>query len=234
MKYDPPLLPGVLLKRYKRFLADIEMPDGTVITAHCANPGSMLGLAAPSNAVLLSDSQNPKRKLQMTLELIDLGTSWVGVNTHLANKLAEEAIRAGKILELTGYAHIRREVKYGKNSRIDFLLEEEGRPPCFVEVKSVTLSRTEGLAEFPDSVTKRGAKHLDELSDQVRAGARAVQLYVVQRSDCREVRPAQDIDPEYASKLTQANQAGVEVMAQVCHITPEEIRINHAIPVVLT
>ncbi len=233
MKYDPPLFPGILIKRYKRFLADIEMPDGTEITAHCANPGSMLGLAAPGNAVLLSDSQNPKRKLQMSLELINLGTSWVGVNTHLANKLAEEAIRAGKISELTGYAHIRREVKYGQNSRIDFLLEEEGRPPCFVEVKSVTLSRTDGLAEFPDSVTKRGAKHLDELSNQVRAGARAVQLYVVQRPDCSEVRPAQNIDPEYAARLAQASQDGVEVMAQACHITPEEIRIDHAIPVVL-
>ncbi|MCF6292734.1 MAG: DNA/RNA nuclease SfsA [Robiginitomaculum sp.] len=233
MQYDPPLIPGKLLKRYKRFLADIEFADGEIRTVHCANPGSMLGLTEPGNGVFVSDSQNPKRKLLYSLELIDLGNTLVSINTHLANKLAEEAINADKIKQLSGYETIRREVKYGQNSRIDLLLEHQSRRPCYVEVKSVTLSRTSGLAEFPDSVTKRGAKHLFELSEQVKSGNRAVQLFVIQRSDCQQFNPAADIDPEYAAALTSAQKAGVEIVAMACNITAQENNITLEIPVQL-
>jgi len=231
MKYDPPLISGKLLKRYKRFLADIEFNDGQVRIVHCANPGSMLGLTEPGNGVFVSDSQNQKRKLLYSLELIDLGNTLVSVNTHLANKLAEEAINADKVKQLSGYSSIRREVKYGQNSRIDLLLEHPNRRRCYVEVKSVTLSRTSGLAEFPDSVTKRGAKHLFELSEQVKAGCRAVQLFVIQRSDCQKFSPAADIDPEYAKALAVAQNAGVEIIVMACNITAQENYISHEIPV---
>jgi len=233
MKYDPPLISGKLLKRYKRFLADIEFADGQVRTVHCANPGSMLGLTEPDNGVFVSDSQNPKRKLLYSLELIDLGNTLVSINTHLANKLAEDAINADKIKQLSGYSSISREVKYGQNSRIDLLLEHPNRRRCYVEVKSVTLSRTSGLAEFPDSVTKRGAKHLFELSEQVKSGNRAVQLFVIQRSDCQKFSPAADIDPEYAKALAMAQNAGVEIIVMACNITAQETYITHEIPVQL-
>ncbi|MBL4595611.1 MAG: DNA/RNA nuclease SfsA [Robiginitomaculum sp.] len=233
MKFDPPLLSGTLIQRYKRFLADVRLDDGETLTAHCANPGSMLGLVAPGNLVCLSDSQNPKRKLQMTLELVQVDGAWVGVNTHLANKLAEAAITDGRIAPLSGYTSIHREIKYGENSRIDLLLEAEGKPSCYVEVKSVTLSRSKGLAEFPDSVTTRGTKHLGELSAQVAAGARAVQLFVVQRSDCQTFTPAADIDPVYAAALSQAKQDGVEILAMTCQISPDGIAITNPIPVEL-
>jgi sugar fermentation stimulation protein A len=233
MQYDPPLLPGKLLKRYKRFLADIEFADGQIRTVHCANPGSMLGLVDPGNGVFVSDSQNPKRKLLYSLELINTGNALVSVNTHLANKLAEEAINASKIKQLSGYDTIRREVKYGQNSRIDLLLEHPNRRACYVEVKSVTLSRTSGLAEFPDSVTKRGAKHLFELTEQVKSGHRAVQLFVIQRNDCQKFAPAGDIDVEYAKALSLAQKAGVEIIAMSCNITAQENYISHEIPVQL-
>ncbi|MBL4617594.1 MAG: DNA/RNA nuclease SfsA [Robiginitomaculum sp.] len=233
MRYDPPLICGKLLKRYKRFLADIEFADGEIRTVHCANPGSMLGLIELGNGVFVSDSQNPKRKLLYSLELIDLGNTLVSVNTHLANKLAEEAINANLIQQLSGYDTIRREVKYGQNSRIDLLLEHQSRRRCYVEVKSVTLSRTSGLAEFPDSVTKRGAKHLFELSEQVKSGNRAVQLFVIQRSDCQKFSPADDIDPEYAKALAVAQNAGVEIIAMACNINAQENYITHEIPVQL-
>ncbi len=231
MQFDPPLRPAILQKRYKRFLADIVLEDKHQMTVHCANPGSMLGLAAPGNRVWISDSQNPKRKLQFSLEYIEVGDAWVGVNTHLANKLAEEAIKNGKIKELTGYPTIRREVKYGQNSRIDFLLGAPDRAPCYVEVKSVTLSREPSIAEFPDSVTTRGTKHLGELSDQVAAGARAVQLFVIQRNDCNLFRPAVDIDPAYAHALTRARKAGVEIIAAACSIDQYAIKICGPIPI---
>ena len=177
MRFDPPLMAGVLVRRYKRFLADVAI-DGRIETAHCANPGSMLGLAEPGSEIWLSASENPARKLRLTWELVKAGGALVGINTAWANRLAEEAIRAGRIEPLARYPGFRREVPYGDGSRVDFLLESTARLACYVEVKSVTLKRR-AAAEFPDSVTARGAGHLRELATMARAGARAVMLFVV-------------------------------------------------------
>jgi sugar fermentation stimulation protein A len=224
MQFDPPLMAGVLVRRYKRFLSDVEI-DGRIETAHCANPGSMLGLAPPGAPILLSASDNPKRKLRLTWELVKVAGALVGINTAYANRLVEEAIRAGRIEALAGYADFRREVPYGEGSRIDFLLSGAGRPPCYVEVKSVTLKRHEA-AEFPDSVTARGARHLRELSAMRSAGARAVMLFVAQRDDCRRLEVAADIDPAYAAALTRAREAGVEVLAYACRVSTRGIEID--------
>jgi sugar fermentation stimulation protein A len=224
MQFDPPLMAGVLVRRYKRFLADVEI-DGRIETAHCANPGSMLGLAPPGAPILLSASDNPKRKLRLTWELVKVAGALVGINTAYANRLVEEAIRAGRIEALAGYAGFRREVPYGEGSRIDFLLSGAGRPPCYVEVKSVTLKRHEA-AEFPDSVTARGARHLRELSAMRSAGARAVMLFVAQRDDCGRLEVAADIDPAYAAALTRAREAGVEVLAYACRVSTTGIEID--------
>ena len=201
MKFASPLQPGRLVKRYKRFLADIELDDGGLITAHCPNPGSMMGLKAPGSRCWVSESADPKRKLKHTLEVLEADGTLVAMNTMSPNKIAEAAIRAGEIDALSGYDAIRREVKYGENSRIDLLLSDPDRPDCYVEVKNCHLMRTPGLAEFPDSVTARGAKHLYELSQRVRAGDRAVQLFIVQRGDCSTLSPAADLDPAYAEAL---------------------------------
>lgn len=233
MQYDPPLIPAKLVKRYKRFLADVVTEAGEAMTVHCANSGSMLGLTEPDSRVWISDSQNPKRKLRFSLELIEVGKALVGVNTHMANALAEEAINAGRIDALTGYDSLRREVKYGENSRIDILLESAAKPPCYVEVKSVTLSRQPGLAEFPDAKTARGTKHLHEMTEQVRQGNRAVQLYLSQRNDVQKFTPARDIDPDYAKALSAAQKAGVEVLAVTCHISPDGIAVSEALPLEL-
>ena len=174
MRFVDPLISGRLVRRYKRFLSDIELKNRDRVTAHCPNPGSMLGLAEPGMAVWLSPSRNPARKLAFTWELVDAGASLVGINTGWANEVVAEALEARRIEELAGYPELRREVRYGENSRIDFLLEAPGRPACYVEVKSVTLRR-DGRAEFPDAVTARGTKHLGELSDMVAAGSRALE-----------------------------------------------------------
>ena len=224
MQFDPPLIAGVLIRRYKRFLADVDIA-GRLEIAHCANPGSMLGLAEPASPIWLSSSDNPARKLRLTWELVKAGSALVGINTGYANRLAEEAIRAGRIEALTGYSGLRREVPYGEGSRIDFLLEDPGRPPCYVEVKSVTLKRREA-AEFPDSVTARGTRHLRELSAMRRVGARAVMLFVAQRGDCRQLMVAADIDPAYAGELARAREAGVEVLAYDCRVSPAGIEID--------
>jgi sugar fermentation stimulation protein A len=229
MQFDPPLLAGVLVRRYKRFLADVEI-DGRAETVHCANPGSMLGLAAPGAAIWLSASDNPKRKLPLTWELVKVAGALVGINTAYANRLAEEAIRAGRIEALAGYADLRREVPYGAGSRIDFLLTGPDRPACYVEVKSVTLKRHE-VAEFPDSVTARGTRHLKELVAMRHAGARAVMLFVAQREDCRRLEIAADIDPAYAAALMQAREAGVEVLACACRVDPTGIEIDRLLAV---
>lgn len=233
MKFDPPLISATLLKRYKRFLADVRFDDGTETTAHCANPGSMMGLAEPGSMVWLSKSDNPKRKLAWSWELVDDRTSLVGVHTGKANALVEGAINAGHIPELTGYKSLRREVKYGENSRIDLLLEDPARPTTYVEVKSVTLSRTKGLAEFPDSKTARGAKHMAELAEMAKQGHRAVIFFLVQRSDCKSMQPAADIDPKYAQSLATALTAGVEVLCYSCRLTPDEITLDHRLEVVI-
>jgi sugar fermentation stimulation protein A len=226
MMFPAPLVRGRLIRRYKRFLADVLLDSGEVIVAHCANPGAMLGVAPPDAEVWLSASRNPARKLAWSWELVRIGRGLVGINTALPNPLAEEAIRAGTIPELAGYARLTREVRYGRNSRIDLLLEAPERPICYVEVKNVHLSRGDGLAEFPDCVTARGAKHLLELADMVAAGHRAVMLYVVQRDDCDRFRTAADFDPAYHAGLMVALAAGVEVLVYGCAVTVEGIRID--------
>jgi len=234
-----PLQEGVLLKRYKRFLADVEMDGGEIVTAHCANPGLMLGLADPGINVWLSKSDNPKRKLAWSLEIVEVdagrGPSMVGINTSHPNAVVEEAIEAGKVTELAGYASLRREVRYGKNSRIDILLSdgEDGRL-AYVEVKNVTLSREGGIAEFPDAVTERGAKHLMELADMVREGHRAVMVYLAQRSDAARFRLAHDIDPAYMDAWKTARDAGVESIALACQMGDNEIVADRLIDLDVT
>lgn len=230
MQFPDPLIRGRLLRRYKRFLADVVLEDGTEITAHCANPGSMMGLAAPESIVWLSPSNNPARKLKYSWELVDVEGALVGINTGRANALVGEALEAGQIAEVAGYAGLRREVRYGTNSRVDFLLEDAGKPPCYLEVKSVTLARQAGLAEFPDAVTARGAKHLAELAAMAREGARAVLFYLVQRDDCERVAVASDIDPAYAAALESAEKQGVEVMCYRCTLSPEGIAVDRPLP----
>nr|WP_321456488.1 DNA/RNA nuclease SfsA [uncultured Cohaesibacter sp.] len=230
MKFENPLIPGHLVQRYKRFLADVELDDGTLVTAHCANPGSMLGLKDPGTRVWLSKSDNPKRKLAYSWELSELDTAMIGINTSHPNRIVEEAILGDLVEELRGYETLRREVKYGKNSRIDLLLQDSDNPDCYVEVKNVHLMRESGLAEFPDSVTKRGAKHLEELSDMVKQGHRAVMLYLVQRTDANRFALASDIDPAYAEAFTAARKAGVEAIVYICDISLNEITLAHKLP----
>ena len=231
MRFEEMLVPAKLVRRYKRFLADVELETGEVVTAHCANSGSMMGLAVPGSRVWLSPNRNPKAKLAWRWEAEECGDCLVGINTSHPNRIVEDAVRAGQIPELAGYESVRREVPYGRNSRIDLLLEG-GRGTCFVEVKNVTLRR-EGRAEFPDSVTARGTKHLAELAEQVAAGHRAVMLYLIQRNDCDCFAVAADIDPAYAEMLAKARAAGVEAYAYACAVSPEEIRLEGAVPLAL-
>ena len=233
MKFPDPLIRGTLVKRYKRFLSDVELESGDIVVAHCANSGSMLSVKEPGSEVWLSPARNPDRKLRYTWELIKVGDTFVGINTALPNKIVEEAIVAGKIPELEGYETLRREVKYGKNSRIDILLEDPKRPTCYVEVKNVTLRRDleGGPVEFPDAVTTRGAKHLVELSDMVREGHRAVMMYLVQREDGDTFTIAGDIDPDYKSALDKAMAAGVEVLCYQCTLDTEGIDVSKPVAV---
>ena len=231
MRFPNPLVRATLLRRYKRFLADVRLEDGTELTAHCPNSGAMMGLNAPGSEVWLSPARSTGRKLPYTLELVDAG-GLVGVNTGWPNVLAEEAIRQHRIPELIGYESIRREVPYGRNSRIDLLLEGSGRPPCLVEVKNVHLRRGDGaVAEFPDCVTARGAKHLVELQDMVADGRRAVMLYVVQREDCDRFRLAADLDPGYAAAFAAARAGGVEALCYGCKVGREAIELTRPLPI---
>lgn len=232
MKFPAPLIKGRLIKRYKRFLADIELESGEMITAHVANPGSMMGLKDEGLTVWLSLSDNPKRKLPYSWELVEVDGALVGINTALPNGIVADAIEGGQIDALTGYENLTREVKYGENSRIDILLSGQDKPDCYVEVKNVTLKRDDSLAEFPDSVTARGAKHLKELASMVEQGHRAVMFYLIQRTDCTTFRIAADIDPVYAAAFKEAIAAGVEIICYDCHISTEEIRPGSAIPVI--
>jgi len=231
MHFPDPLMEARLIRRYKRFLADIEWPDGSMDTVHCPNPGAMLGLDAPGSRVFVSRSANRKRKYPLTLELVEADGILVGINTGLPNRLAEEAIANGVIAELAGYDTMRREVRYGGNSRIDILLESETRPVCYVEVKNVHLRRRPGLVEFPDCVTARGAKHLKELGDQAGAGHRALMLFIIQRADGDRFDLARDIDPAYAAAFNHARSRGVEVLAYACSVSASEILVTMPVPI---
>jgi len=234
MQYETPLIPARLIQRYKRFLADVRLETGETITVHCPNPGAMLGLKAAGSRVWLADSGNPKRKHRHTLELVEADGTLVGINTERPNALIEEAIRADLIPALSGYGTLKREVRYGKNSRIDILLSDGPRPDAYVEIKNVHLRRADGpfpgAAEFPDSVTSRGAKHLVELGDMVAAGHRAVMVYCVQRADCDRFMTAPDIDPAYDDALRIARAAGVEIEVWACDVAETGIAVARPLP----
>lgn len=225
MDFPQPLIRGTLIQRYKRFLADVALEDGTELTAHCPNPGAMLGLNMPGLPVWLSKSNDPKRKLAHTLELVDVDGGLVGINTMHPNRLVAEALANEAIPELSGYTSHRREVKYGTNSRIDFLLQHPERPACWLEVKNCHLRREGALAEFPDCVAARSAKHLRELEAMAAQGDRAVVLFVVQRTDCDAFSACAELDPAFAAALDHAADAGVEVLVRACEISPEHVRI---------
>lgn len=231
MAFPSPLERGTLVRRYKRFLADVVLDGGEATTVHVPNSGSMMGLTAPGSAVWLSRSTDPKRKLALTLEMVRPPDGpLVGVNTMRTNRLAEAAVRDGLIPELTGYDRLRREVRYDHDSRIDLLLEHDGRPPAYVEVKNVTLSRAPGLIEFPDAVTARGAKHLAALERVIQAGGRAVMLFIAQRGDGDRFATADDIDPTYGAALWRAASQGVEILCYAYDLTPATIRLSRRIP----
>ena len=230
MDFPQPLKRGVLVARYKRFFADVVMDDGREITAHCPNPGAMLGLNTPGLRAWVSRSDDPKRKLAYTLELLEADGGLVGINTMHPNRLVAEALAADHFPELTGYASHRREVRYGANSRVDFLLEGPDRPPCWLEVKNCHLRRTATLAEFPDCVAARSLKHLKELTAMVETGQRAVMLFVIQRTDCDAFAACAELDPAYARGLTEAAARGVEVLAYACDITTQQVRIAARVP----
>ena len=226
----PALYPGTLLKRYKRFLADVHLADGQVITAHCPNSGRMQSCSESGRPVHVSRSTNPKRKLLYTWEIIDMPGSLVGVNTLVPNRLVKKAIIDHEIPELDGYESIRSEVKYGQNSRIDLLLSSPNRSHCYVEIKNCTLVENR-LAMFPDAVTARGLKHLQELEQQIAIGQRAVMFFLIQRQDADRFRPADHIDPEYGRQLRHARQQGVEILVYDVRIDLKQIAINTPVPI---
>ena len=227
MLFQSRLVRGTLVQRYKRFLADVRLPNGEIVTAHCTNTGSMLGCKEPGSAVYLSLSPNKGRKLAYTWEMIQVNRIWIGINTLHPNRLVAEAIEAGDIAELRGYTTIRREVKVGAHSRLDLCLEgSHGR--CYVEVKNVTVA-FEGAAAFPDAVSERATKHLKELIRLKRRGHRAALVFVIQRGDCDYFRPADEIDPEYGRWLRRAVKAGVEALPYVANVTPQGIVLTEKI-----
>jgi sugar fermentation stimulation protein A len=221
---------GTLVSRYKRFFADVRLDDGREVTAHCPNPGAMLGLNTPGLGAWISGDDNPRRKLAWTLELVEADGGLVGVNTLNPNRLVAEALSEGAIPELGAYAVARREVRMGEASRVDFVLEDPGRARCWLEVKNCHLRRAGSLAEFPDCVAARSAKHLRELSARVAEADRAVQLFVIQRTDCEAFAACADLDPAYAACLNAAAAAGVEVLCYGCDITPDTVRIARRLP----
>lgn len=224
MQFDPPLIPATLIRRYKRFLFDAVLEDtGETITGSCPNTGSMLGLNTPGSRIWLSRNDDGKRKYPHRFELIEADGTVVGVNTGLPNRLAEEAIRKGMVADFADYPVIRREQKYGRQSRIDMLLSAEDRPDLYIEVKNVHFIRTPGLAEFPDTPTERGTRHLAELADMVAAGKRAAMVYLIQRGDCERFAIAADLDPVYAEAFECARRAGVEAYAIKCNVSRDSI-----------
>lgn len=225
------MLRGRLVSRYKRFFADVELENGEVVVSHCANPGAMLGLKDPGLPVWISAAANPARLLKWDLQFVELPSGLVGINTAHPNRIVGEALTQRTIPELAAYDSVRPEVRYGENSRIDFLLTAPGLPDCYVEVKNVHFSRAPGLAEFPDSRTERGAKHLLELSNMVATGHRAVMFYLVQRGDCTQLSFAADLDPAYAAAFTAAKQAGVEALAYCTSSSTHEIGIGQPLSI---
>jgi len=228
MRFATPLVPARLIRRYMRFLSDIEFEDGRVVKAHCPNPGSMMGLKDEGTRVWVEGNNDPKKKLDWGLRLVELPTAFVGIDTGAANKIVGQALAKG-VKGLEGYETIKPEVRYRENSRVDFLLSGPDRPDCYLEVKSVTLSRQEGLAEFPDSVTARGARHLSDLAAMVAEGHRAVLFFLVQRTDCNTVSLAADLDPTYAQAFERATDQGVEVIGYTCDISPQGIEMTDQI-----
>ncbi|MCA9541485.1 MAG: DNA/RNA nuclease SfsA [Myxococcales bacterium] len=232
MQFAEPLIEAVFVRRYKRFFTDVLLPDGTPLTVHCPNSGSMRNCQPEGGRCWISDSHNPARKLRYTLELVEVDGALALVNTAQPNGLVEEAIKDGTITELQGYDTLRREVRYADNSRIDLLLESGDRL-CYVEVKNVSLGIGDGVLRFPDAVTTRGVKHLHALTEMVKAGHRAVQFYCAARTDARRVEPADDIDPAYGAALRAASAAGVELLAFRCEASPLGLRLAERVPVFL-
>lgn len=231
MIFDPPLVSGRLVQRYKRFLFDAVLDSGEAITGSCPNTGSMRGLTAPGSRIWMSVHDSKTRKYRHMLEMVEVDGEMVGINTGLPNRLAAEAIIAGLAGDLGDYETVARERKYGRNSRIDLLLSGPGRSDAYVEVKNVHFIRTPGLAEFPDTVTARGTKHLEELGDMVEAGHRAVMLYLVQRNDCHRFRICGDLDPTYEAAFRRATGRGVEALAVKCRVDAREITPSALIPI---
>lgn len=233
MRFPRALVPARLVQRYKRFLSDHALADGTVVTAHCANPGGMIGIKEPSMRTWIAPAGNPGRKLQWDWEVVEADGTLIGCHTGRPNALVEEAILSGAIPELAGYETLRREVAYGTRSRVDMVLGGPGRADCFVEVKNCHMRRQGSLAEFPDAVTTRGAKHMAELAAVVAAGGRAVLVYCIQRADCEAFATAADIDPAYDAALRAAIAAGVEVLPYACRVSTQEIVVERALPLAL-
>ena len=232
MQFQTPLVPARLIRRYKRFLADIRLDDGREVTAHCANPGSMMGLAEEGMKIWVESNDDPKKKLKYGWRLVDHENGhFTGVDTAVPNRALRAALMAGEVREFAAYSEVLPEQKYGEKSRIDFLLKGDGLPDAYIEVKSVTLSRQAGLAEFPDSVTARGTKHLGELAAMVELGHRAVMVYLVQRTDCTAMALAGDIDPAYAAAFAKARAAGVEVLCYDTQISPERVELGQVLDV---
>ena len=229
MEWASPLLEGNIIKRYKRFLADVQLSEGGIVTAHVANTGSMATCWEPGQRALLSFHDNPQRKLKYSLEMTHNGQTWIGVNTSLPNKLAIEGIDKGVITELQGYETIHREVKTG-DSRIDILLEDPSLGQCYVEVKNVTMKGPDGLCLFPDAVSTRGQKHLRRLTQLKEQAFRSAILFIVQREDTHTFTPAEEIDPSYAQLLRKAFDRGVEILVYQCHLSPEEIKVRAPLP----
>lgn len=231
MHFEPPLISGILIKRYKRFLADVTLDTGEKITCSVPNTGSMMGLSEPGSRVWLSVNHDGKRKYPHALQLVEADNTIVGTNTALPNRLVEEAILSSMISDLNEYDLLKREQKYGKNSRIDLLLEDPIKGKAYIEIKNVHLVRTKNLAEFPDSVTARGAKHLIELADMVCRGHRAIMVYLIQRSDCKNFKLCRDIDKVYCSAFDRAIELGVEAFAIRCQINSTAIVPEKLIPI---
>ncbi len=231
MRFQTPLVPARLIRRYKRFLADMRLADGTEVVAHCPNPGSMMGLDAPGLPCWLEPNDDARRKLNYGWRLAELPDGHVaGIDTAVPNRIVREALLARAVPELAAYGTVRAEVRYGRASRVDFLLTEPGLPDAYVEVKNVHLRRSGDWAEFPDCVTVRGARHLDELAGMAAQGHRAVMLYVVQRTDCARFRLAEDIDGNYAAAAARAQSAGVEMLCHGCAISPQAITLDGPLP----